>query len=145
MARGPTSGPCCPQRVDLTQAPGLHRDSSESPAKTPSLALEAKPPLKWPGWPKQLLVSGLLRAGKLVQETSAESQPLGRDEWLDGHGSLCTLGAQGACCPEGADPPQTSAHQGPSSADAETSPFWGLRGGMRGGEIPDFHAEVIYL
>lgn len=89
-----------------------------------------------------------LQVDQRVTACKAESnlaQPLGRDEWLDGHGSLCTLGAQGACCPEGADPPQTSAHQGPSSADAETSPFWGLRGGMRGGEIPDFHAEVIYL
>lgn len=64
---------------------------------------------------------------------------------LGGCGSFCPLGVQAPHRPEGADQPQMSASQGPSGADAEKSRFWGVGGGMRGGEIPDFHAEVIYL
>lgn len=41
--------------------------------------------------------------------------------------------------------PSDSCLPGPSSTDAEKSRFWDVGGGLREGEIPDFHVEVIYL
>lgn len=68
-------GPCCPQHVGAAQPPGLHRDISEGPDQNPSVALEAKPPLKWPSYSKQSLVFSPLRARKGAQESLEESAP----------------------------------------------------------------------